>query len=256
MNPHSGLGAAQPSGKRPLPRVGGCRPPFPAPFPVPFPAPFPGFRVADGHHGSDPWSSSSGMNQAGYGGMLGGSSHLGQAGSYCSLHPHERLVRSGAGGIGAAFPGKLRIPIPKCAIPSFPCGTGTAFPVFPLDSHPKVSPGSLESPREWDAIPKTPPGRALLSTCCHSLFSRFSRATHPTPRPTSTPACPRCPRSTGAARTTTARPRARRPPTAPTPSWVSAPGLRSTGPRGIPETFPSGKSGGASRSESATRGSD
>ncbi|NXD58696.1 ITF2 factor, partial [Corvus moneduloides] len=52
------------------------------------------FFMQDGHHGSDPWSSSSGMNQAGYGGMLGGSSHLGQAGSYCSLHPHERLVRS------------------------------------------------------------------------------------------------------------------------------------------------------------------
>ncbi|XP_031951902.1 transcription factor 4 isoform X4 [Corvus moneduloides] len=49
------------------------------------------FFMQDGHHGSDPWSSSSGMNQAGYGGMLGGSSHLGQAGSYCSLHPHERL---------------------------------------------------------------------------------------------------------------------------------------------------------------------
>ncbi|XP_041877435.1 transcription factor 4, partial [Corvus kubaryi] len=49
------------------------------------------FFMQDGHHGSDPWSSSSGMNQAGYGGMLGGSSHLGQASSYCSLHPHERL---------------------------------------------------------------------------------------------------------------------------------------------------------------------
>ncbi|XP_017595349.1 PREDICTED: transcription factor 4 [Corvus brachyrhynchos] len=30
------------------------------------------FFMQDGHHGSDPWSSSSGMNQAGYGGMLGG----------------------------------------------------------------------------------------------------------------------------------------------------------------------------------------
>ncbi|XP_061299644.1 transcription factor 4 [Pezoporus flaviventris] len=47
--------------------------------------------MQDGHHGSDPWSSSSGMNQPGYGGMLGNSAHLPQASSYCSLHPHERL---------------------------------------------------------------------------------------------------------------------------------------------------------------------
>ncbi|KAB1256374.1 Transcription factor 4, partial [Camelus dromedarius] len=45
----------------------------------------------DGHHSSDPWSSSSGMNQPGYGGMLGNSSHIPQSSSYCSLHPHERL---------------------------------------------------------------------------------------------------------------------------------------------------------------------
>ncbi|NXI87278.1 ITF2 factor, partial [Rhipidura dahli] len=49
------------------------------------------FFMQDGHHGSDPWSSSSGMSQPGYGGMLGSASHLAQAGSYCSLHPHERL---------------------------------------------------------------------------------------------------------------------------------------------------------------------
>uniref|UniRef100_A0A8V0Y9A9 Transcription factor 4 n=1 Tax=Gallus gallus TaxID=9031 RepID=A0A8V0Y9A9_CHICK len=47
--------------------------------------------MQDGHHSGDPWSSSSGMNQSGYGGMLGNSSHLPQSGSYCSLHPHDRL---------------------------------------------------------------------------------------------------------------------------------------------------------------------
>lgn len=51
----------------------------------------------DGHHSSDPWSSSSGMNQPGYGGMLGNSSHIPQSSSYCSLHPHERLVRKAPG---------------------------------------------------------------------------------------------------------------------------------------------------------------
>nr|XP_012419749.1 PREDICTED: transcription factor 4 isoform X7 [Odobenus rosmarus divergens] len=49
------------------------------------------FFMQDGHHSSDPWSSSSGMNQPGYGGMLGSSSHIPQSSSYCSLHPHERL---------------------------------------------------------------------------------------------------------------------------------------------------------------------
>ncbi|XP_076693229.1 transcription factor 4 isoform X9 [Callospermophilus lateralis] len=49
------------------------------------------FFMQDGHHSSDPWSSSSGMSQPGYGGMLGSSSHIPQSSSYCSLHPHERL---------------------------------------------------------------------------------------------------------------------------------------------------------------------
>ncbi|XP_074933663.1 transcription factor 4 isoform X12 [Phalacrocorax aristotelis] len=49
------------------------------------------FFMQDGHHSSDPWSSSSGMNQPGYGGMLGNSSHIPQSSSYCSLHPHDRL---------------------------------------------------------------------------------------------------------------------------------------------------------------------
>ncbi|XP_073537323.1 transcription factor 4 isoform X8 [Phyllobates terribilis] len=48
------------------------------------------FFMQDGHHSSDPWSSS-GMNQPGYGGMLGNSSHIPQSSSYCNLHPHDRL---------------------------------------------------------------------------------------------------------------------------------------------------------------------
>ncbi|XP_070599641.1 transcription factor 4 isoform X16 [Erythrolamprus reginae] len=49
------------------------------------------FFMQDGHHSSDPWNSSSGMNPPGYGGMLANSSHLPQSSSYCSLHPHDRL---------------------------------------------------------------------------------------------------------------------------------------------------------------------
>ncbi|XP_018607692.1 transcription factor 4 isoform X10 [Scleropages formosus] len=49
------------------------------------------FFMPDGHHSADPWSSSSGMSQPGYSGMLGNSSHGPQSSSYCGLHPHERL---------------------------------------------------------------------------------------------------------------------------------------------------------------------
>uniref|UniRef100_A0A3B3ZQK1 BHLH domain-containing protein n=1 Tax=Periophthalmus magnuspinnatus TaxID=409849 RepID=A0A3B3ZQK1_9GOBI len=44
------------------------------------------------HSSSDPWSSSNGISQTGYGGMLtGSSSHMPQSGNYSSLHSHERL---------------------------------------------------------------------------------------------------------------------------------------------------------------------
>ncbi|XP_036440269.1 transcription factor 12 isoform X4 [Colossoma macropomum] len=44
------------------------------------------------HNSSDPWNSSNGISQPGYGGMLGGSSsHMPQSGNYSSLHSHDRL---------------------------------------------------------------------------------------------------------------------------------------------------------------------
>ncbi|NXS62065.1 HTF4 factor, partial [Brachypteracias leptosomus] len=51
------------------------------------------FFMQDGtHNSSDLWSSSNGMSQPGYGGMLGGSSsHMSQSGSYSGLHTHDRL---------------------------------------------------------------------------------------------------------------------------------------------------------------------
>uniref|UniRef100_A0A673MK65 Transcription factor 4 n=1 Tax=Sinocyclocheilus rhinocerous TaxID=307959 RepID=A0A673MK65_9TELE len=53
---------------------------------------FPGsFFMPDGHHSTDPWSSSGGMNQPGYNSMLGNSTHSAQSSSYCGMHPHDRL---------------------------------------------------------------------------------------------------------------------------------------------------------------------
>ncbi|XP_052392731.1 LOW QUALITY PROTEIN: transcription factor 4-like [Carassius gibelio] len=49
------------------------------------------FFMPDGHHSTDPWSSSGSMNQPGYNGMLGNSTHSAQSSSYCGLHPHDRL---------------------------------------------------------------------------------------------------------------------------------------------------------------------
>uniref|UniRef100_A0A8B9ZYU8 BHLH domain-containing protein n=1 Tax=Anas zonorhyncha TaxID=75864 RepID=A0A8B9ZYU8_9AVES len=51
------------------------------------------FFMQDGTiNSSDLWSSSNGMSQPGYGGMLGGSSsHMSQSSSYGSLHTHDRL---------------------------------------------------------------------------------------------------------------------------------------------------------------------
>ncbi|XP_064169218.1 transcription factor 12-like isoform X2 [Anguilla rostrata] len=42
---------------------------------------------------SDPWSSSNGISQPGYGGILGGSSsHMSQPGNYGNMHSHDRLT--------------------------------------------------------------------------------------------------------------------------------------------------------------------
>ncbi|XP_074150715.1 transcription factor 12 isoform X3 [Sminthopsis crassicaudata] len=51
------------------------------------------FFMQDGtHNSSDLWSSSNGMSQPGYGGILGTStSHMSQSSSYGSLHTHDRL---------------------------------------------------------------------------------------------------------------------------------------------------------------------
>ncbi|KAI7795588.1 Tcf4 [Triplophysa rosa] len=49
------------------------------------------FFMPDGHHSSDPWSSSGSMNQSGYNSMLGNSAHASQSSSYCGIHPHDRL---------------------------------------------------------------------------------------------------------------------------------------------------------------------
>ncbi|XP_031442677.1 transcription factor 12 isoform X2 [Clupea harengus] len=44
------------------------------------------------HNSTDPWSSSNGISQPGYGAMMGGTStHMPQSGNYTNLHSHDRL---------------------------------------------------------------------------------------------------------------------------------------------------------------------
>lgn len=83
--------------------------------------------LADGHHSSDPWSSSSGMNQPGYGGMLGNSSHLPQSSSYCSLHPHDRLVRGRGTGPGGHRGGQRGLGTHRSAGTSSGCAAERAL---------------------------------------------------------------------------------------------------------------------------------
>ncbi|XP_068431623.1 transcription factor 12 isoform X2 [Clinocottus analis] len=60
------------------------------------------------HSSSDPWNSSNGISQPGYGGMLAGSSsHMPQSGGYTSLHSHDRLnypAHSASPDINASLP--------------------------------------------------------------------------------------------------------------------------------------------------------
>ncbi|XP_061599720.1 transcription factor 12 isoform X6 [Cololabis saira] len=60
------------------------------------------------HSSSDPWNSSSGISQPGYGGMLpGSSSHMAQSGNYSTLHAHDRLnypAHSASPDINASLP--------------------------------------------------------------------------------------------------------------------------------------------------------
>uniref|UniRef100_A0AAY4B8H0 BHLH domain-containing protein n=1 Tax=Denticeps clupeoides TaxID=299321 RepID=A0AAY4B8H0_9TELE len=58
-----------------------------------YPSPKPPSMFAKGsHNSSDPWNSSNGISQSGYGGIMGGaSSHMTQSGSYSNVHSHERL---------------------------------------------------------------------------------------------------------------------------------------------------------------------
>nr|APH08555.1 transcription factor 4a2 [Oncorhynchus mykiss] len=51
----------------------------------------PSASTADYNRDSPVYPSSSGMNQPGYSGMLGNSSHGPQSSSYCGTHPHDRL---------------------------------------------------------------------------------------------------------------------------------------------------------------------
>ncbi|XP_023799630.1 transcription factor 4 isoform X7 [Cyanistes caeruleus] len=131
------------------------------------------FFMQDGHHGSDPWSSSSGMSQGGYGGMLGNSSHISQSGSYCSLHPHERLSypSHSSAELGSALPpmssfhrgGSAHFSASSCTPPANGAEPGMA----------NRGSGAAGSSQTGDAL-----GKALASSRIEDRLERLDDAIH------------------------------------------------------------------------------
>ncbi|XP_071297712.1 transcription factor 12 isoform X7 [Agelaius tricolor] len=111
------------------------------------------FFMQDGtHNSSDLWSSSNGMSQPGYGGMLGGSSsHMSQSGSYGSLHTHDRLIYS-------------------------PDHTSSSFPSNP--STPVGSPSPLTGASQWSRSGGQAPSSPSYENSLHSLKNRVEQQLH------------------------------------------------------------------------------
>eukprot|EP00062_Callorhinchus_milii_P002308 gi/632938370/ref/XP_007904699.1/ PREDICTED: transcription factor 12 isoform X4 [Callorhinchus milii] len=103
------------------------------------------------HNSSDLWSSTNGMNQPGYGGMLGSSSsHVSQSSSYSSLHAHDRLIYS-------------------------PDHTSSSFPSNP--STPVGSPSPLPGANQWSRSGANPSSPSYENSL-HSLKNRVEQQLH------------------------------------------------------------------------------
>ncbi|XP_040193276.1 transcription factor 4 isoform X5 [Rana temporaria] len=118
------------------------------------------FFMQDGHHSSDPWSSS-GMNQASYGGMLGNSSHIPQSSSYCNIHPHDRLDRGHMATMDREHPRDLEhIPTMDREHPrSYPSHSSTDI----NSSLPPMSTFHRSSTNHYNASSCTPPANGTES---------------------------------------------------------------------------------------------
>uniref|UniRef100_A0A8C2CP78 Transcription factor 12 n=1 Tax=Cyprinus carpio TaxID=7962 RepID=A0A8C2CP78_CYPCA len=110
------------------------------------------------HNSSDPWNSSSGISQPGYGGMLGGSSsHMPQSGNYSNLHSHERLNYPPH----SVSPTDINASLPPMS--SFHRGSASTSPFVTASHTPPVNPaeGVMAAANRGNATGSSQTGDAL-----------------------------------------------------------------------------------------------
>nr|XP_054498431.1 transcription factor 12 isoform X7 [Agelaius phoeniceus] len=133
------------------------------------------FFMQDGtHNSSDLWSSSNGMSQPGYGGMLGGSSsHMSQSGSYGSLHTHDRLSYPPH----SVSPTDINASLPPMS--SFHRGSTSSSPYVAASHTPPVN-GSdnILGASQWSRSGGQAPSSPSYENSLHSLKNRVEQQLH------------------------------------------------------------------------------
>uniref|UniRef100_A0A8C2CQ75 Transcription factor 12 n=1 Tax=Cyprinus carpio TaxID=7962 RepID=A0A8C2CQ75_CYPCA len=147
------------------------------------------------HNSSDPWNSSSGISQPGYGGMLGGSSsHMPQSGNYSNLHSHERLNYPPH----SVSPTDINASLPPMS--SFHRGSASTSPFVTASHTPPVNPAegvmgnATGSSQTGDAL-----GKALASIYSPDHTSSSFPSNPSTPVGSPSPLTAQWPRATGQA---------------------------------------------------------
>ncbi|XP_076139245.1 transcription factor 12-like, partial [Alosa pseudoharengus] len=116
------------------------------------------------HNSSDPWSSSNGISQPGYGTMMGGaSSHMSQSGNYSNMHSHDRLQSSvSLYPAHSVSPSGVSVSLPPMS--SFHRSSSTSSsPFVPATHTPPVntSEGVMAAPNRGNATGSSQTGDAL-----------------------------------------------------------------------------------------------
>ncbi|KFO26052.1 Transcription factor 12 [Fukomys damarensis] len=133
------------------------------------------FFMQDGtHNSSDLWSSSNGMSQPGFGGILGTStSHMSQSSSYGSLHSHDRLSYPPH----SVSPTDMSTSLPPMS--SFHRGSTSSAPYVAASHTPPVNGsdsilGTTQWPRPGGQAPSSP----TYENSLHSLKNRVEQQLH------------------------------------------------------------------------------
>ncbi|XP_078800637.1 transcription factor 12 isoform X15 [Oryzias latipes] len=105
------------------------------------------------HSSSDPWNSSGGIGQPGYGGMLPGStSHMPQPGNYSTLHSHDRLIYS-PDHTSSSFPSNPSTPVGSPSPLTAAASAASGGTVVTAAGTPSGRPGTNQWPRTSGQAP-------------------------------------------------------------------------------------------------------